>query len=243
VLFDPGNAVLKTLELEYGEDMLVHQLKNAADEEATVWSAYQQLQTYQAEVPALFAALIEGNEAQIEVQKEKIFAKEGEADTIKNELRSHLPRSLLLAVDRRDLLELLAMQDTIAGIAQDIAGLLVQRKMEVPAAMAEPLMRFVTRCAETCGQAHKVIEELDELLELGFRGREVERVEAMIVELGCMESDTDLMGISLTRTLFAQEDSLSPVSVMLWYQLIHWLGNLADYAEKVGDRLRLMVAH
>ena len=79
------------------------------------------------EVPALFAALIEGNEAQLEVQKEKIFAKEGEADTIKNELRSHLPRSLLLAVDRRDLLELLAMQDTIAGIAQDIAGLLVQR--------------------------------------------------------------------------------------------------------------------
>ena len=30
---------------------------------------------------------------------------------------------------------------------------------------------------------------------------------------------------------------------MLWYQLIHWVGNLADYAEKVGDRLRLMVAH
>ena len=195
------------------------------------------------EVPALFTALIEGNEAQLEVQKEKIFAKEGEADTIKNELRSHLPRSLLLAVDRRDLLELLAMQDTIAGIAQEIAGLLVQRKMEVPAAMAEPLTRFVTRCTETCGQAHKIIEELDELLELGFRGREVERVEAMILELGYMESDTDLMGVSLTRTLFAQEDSLSPVSVMLWYQLIRWVGNLADYAEKVGDRLRLMIAH
>ena len=195
------------------------------------------------EVPALFTALIEGNEAQLEVQKEKIFAKEGEADTIKNELRSHLPRSLLLAVDRRDLLELLAMQDTIAGIAQEIAGLLVQRKMEVPGAMAEPLTRFVTRCTETCGQVHKIIEELDELMELGFRGREVERVEAMILELGYMESDTDLMGVALTRTLFALEDSLSPVSVMLWYQLIRWVGNLADYAEKVGDRLRLMVAH
>jgi uncharacterized protein Yka (UPF0111/DUF47 family) len=47
--------------------------------------------------------------------------------------------------------------------------------------MAEPLMRFVARCVETCEQAHKVIEELDELLETGFRGREVERVEAMIL--------------------------------------------------------------
>jgi len=195
------------------------------------------------EVPALFAALIEGDDARLEAQKEKIFARESEADTIKNELRSHLPRSLLLAVDRRDLLELLAMQDTIAGIAQDIAGLLVQRKMEVPAGMGEPLTRFVARCTETCGQAHRIIEELDELLESGFRGREVERVEAMILELGYMETDTDLMGASLAKVLFAQEDSLSPVSVMFWYQVIRWVGNLADYAERVGDRLRLMIAH
>jgi len=32
------------------------ELKNPADENATVWSAFQQLQTYQAQVPALFAA-------------------------------------------------------------------------------------------------------------------------------------------------------------------------------------------
>ncbi|HCZ14620.1 MAG TPA: TIGR00153 family protein, partial [Candidatus Accumulibacter sp.] len=25
------------------------------------------------------------------------------------------------------------------------------------------------------------------------------------------------------------------------YQLIQWVGNLADYAEKVGDRLRLLI--
>jgi predicted phosphate transport protein (TIGR00153 family) len=195
-----------------------------------------------AEVPALFTAVIENDHAQVEVQKDKIFAKEHEADRIKNELRNHLPRSMLLAVDRRDLLELLAMQDAIADVAQDIAGLLVERKMEVPAGMAEPLTRFVSRCVDTCEQAHKVIEELDELLEIGFRGREVERVEAMILELGHMESDTDVMGMSLSRVLFSQEDSIKPVSVMFWYQLIQWVGNLADYAEKVGDRLRLMIA-
>jgi SOS-response transcriptional repressor LexA len=31
------------------------ELKNAADEEATIWTAFQQLQTYQAEIPSLFA--------------------------------------------------------------------------------------------------------------------------------------------------------------------------------------------
>lgn len=32
VLFDPGNTVLKTVELDFSEDMLIHQLKNAADD-------------------------------------------------------------------------------------------------------------------------------------------------------------------------------------------------------------------
>jgi uncharacterized protein Yka (UPF0111/DUF47 family) len=35
---------------------------------------------------------------------------------------------------------------------------------------------------------------------------------------------------------------MSPVSVMFWYRLIHWIGNLADYAERVGNRLLLLIA-
>ena len=35
---------------------------------------------------------------------------------------------------------------------------------------------------------------------------------------------------------------MSPVSVMLWYRLIEWIGDLADHAEKVGNRLRLLIA-
>jgi len=38
-----------------GLPLAVIELKNPADENATVWSAYQQLQTYQTQVPALFA--------------------------------------------------------------------------------------------------------------------------------------------------------------------------------------------
>jgi len=38
-----------------GLPLAVLELKNAASEDATIWSAFQQLQTYKAEVPALFA--------------------------------------------------------------------------------------------------------------------------------------------------------------------------------------------
>jgi len=53
-----------------GQPLAVIELKNAADEEATIWTAHQQLQTYQAEIPSLFAhdaALVisDGTEARI----------------------------------------------------------------------------------------------------------------------------------------------------------------------------------
>jgi type I restriction enzyme R subunit len=39
-----------------GLPLAVLELKNAADENATIWTAFQQLQTYKAEIPSLFAA-------------------------------------------------------------------------------------------------------------------------------------------------------------------------------------------
>jgi type I restriction enzyme R subunit len=39
-----------------GLPLAVLELKNAADENATIWSAFQQLQTYQVEIPSLFAS-------------------------------------------------------------------------------------------------------------------------------------------------------------------------------------------
>lgn len=38
-----------------GLPLAVIELKNPADEDATIWSAYQQLQTYQAQIPSFFA--------------------------------------------------------------------------------------------------------------------------------------------------------------------------------------------
>lgn len=194
------------------------------------------------EMPTLFEALCAADSAGVNAAKDRIFALEEEADSIKNELRARLPKSLLMPVDRRDLLEVLDMQDSIADTAQDIAGLLFERPMEVPETLKEPLLKLVNRCVDACNQAATVIGELDELVESGFRGRESEKVFAMVDALGLIEDETDVMGMDLTRELFAREDEMNPVSVVFWYQLIQWIGDLADYAEKIGNRLRLLMA-
>jgi predicted phosphate transport protein (TIGR00153 family) len=193
-------------------------------------------------VQPLIEAVAAGDQNRVTELKDRIFEKEAEADAIKHQLRANLPKSLFMPVDRRDLLEVLTLQDTIANVAQDIAGLLFERKMSIPDFLGEPLITLTARCVDTVDLSSKVIEELDELLAIGFRGREVDRVDEMLVELNAVEDETDELGIALARALFQHEDELEPVSVMMWYRIIEWVGDLADYAEKVGDHLRLLIA-
>jgi len=194
------------------------------------------------EVVKLFEALGEGDQEKVVAVQQRIFDLEHKADDIKNQLRAHLPKSLFMPVDRRDLLEVLDLQDTIADISQDIAGLLVERQMVIPDDMREGLLSLVRRCVDACNMACQIIGRLDELVETGFRGPESEAVLEMVEQLNKIESDTDQMGLELARKLFAHEDSMKPVSVVFWYELIKMVGELADYAEKVGNRLRLLVA-
>ena len=194
------------------------------------------------EIQPLVEALTRGDQVTVVKAKDRIFEREAEADRIKNELRLQLPRSLFMPVDRRDLLEVLHMQDAIANTAQDVAGLLIERQMSIPEFMHDPLIALTSRCIDTCEHSASIIEELDELLAMGFRGREVEKVDAMLAELNSIEDETDELGITLARSLFNHESEMDPVSVMMWYRLIEWIGDLADYAEKVGDRLRLLIA-
>lgn len=195
-----------------------------------------------AEVPGLFDALIDQDEKRLLEQKDSIYTKEHEADALRNQLSSHLPKSLFMPVDRRDLLDMLNMQDAIANMAQDIAGLVSNRRMQPPQGMAEPLLAFVKRCVDACNEAATIIEELDSLVETGFRGQEVNRVETMIRKLQKIESETDQMGVALSQQILAIEDSLKPVDAIFWYQLLSWIGDLADYAEKVGERMGLLLA-
>ena len=190
----------------------------------------------------LVEAMIAGDTKAVLAAQTEIINGEHDADEMKHELRAHLPKGLFMPVDRRDILDVLLRQDMIANQAKDVAGLIVGRQMQLPAEMNAPFLVFTNRCVDTVKQSLQTINELDELVETGFRGLEVERVEAMIQKLGAIESETDVMQDELRTTLFKLEKDLSPVDVMFTYRLIEWVGNIADNAERVGSRLSLMLA-
>lgn len=189
-----------------------------------------------------FEAVLSGNWEQAEHCMHQISDEETKADTLKKELRLHLPKGLFLPVSRTDLLELLSCQDQIANIAEDIAGLIISRQMSIPEKLAPNFMPFLQQSIAASNQACKAINELDELLESGFRGREVNIVEEMIVQLDDIEHKTDEKLSQIRKQIFKLEQDMSPVDVIFLYKLVQWIGDLADQAQAVGGRLQILIA-
>lgn len=177
----------------------------------------------------------------IEIRKQ-IVNLEHEADDLKRELRLSLPRSLFMPVARTDVLEMLSVQDRIANKARDISGLMLGRRMVIPEALQDLYLSFVDRCLEAVDQAHKTVDELDELFETGFRGSEIELVMGMIKKLDEIENDSDALQVEFRAKLFEIEKELPPIDVMFLYKIIDWTGDLGDLAQRVGSRLHLMIA-
>ena len=98
------------------------------------------------------------------------------------------------------------------------------------------------RNADIHTQVTGMLEKVDELLETGFSGREVTLVENLIEELDRIEHDTDTLQIRLRADLFKLEQDLPPVNVMFLYQIIEWIGDVADRAQRVGNRLEQLMA-
>ncbi len=190
-----------------------------------------------------FAAAIKGNWEKAAVVRGEIERLEHEADDLKKKIRLGLPKSLFMPVPRQDLLELLLVQDKIANRTKDVSGIVMGRKLQIPAAIAKQFLEFVDRNIDAAKQARKSVRELDELFTAGFRGAEVDLVESLIEELDRIETDTDDKQAALRAVLFEIEDSMNPIDAMFMYQVIELTGEIADMAERVGRRLELLLSH
>src|SRR3546814_4968596 len=57
----------------------------------------------------------------------------------------------------------------------------------------------------------------------------------------CSSDLTDVRAIETMRALFAHEQEIGPVSTIMWDRVIHWIGDLANYSERAGNRHRLLL--
>jgi len=192
-------------------------------------------------VRPLMDAFLKGNEEKVKEVAKKIFKAEHDADIVKKDIRSSLPKSIFLPVARGDILRFLKEQDHIADSAEDLAALLILRKTTVPEELKKELKDFVDKVLETYEAAMTVSSEIKLLAETSFGGEEAHKVMELIEQLKLKEWEADKAQMTAAKKMFSIEKKLEPVSVMMWMRIFGELGTLANHAENAGDQMRLML--
>lgn len=193
-------------------------------------------------IPPLFDAVYREDDEQVGQFASQINDMETQADKLKSTFRLNMPKSLFLPVDRKDLLSLMADQDKIADTSEDIGKIFLYRQMTVPNNLKELLDELLEGTMEISAAAKEMIEQLDELLEVGFAGREIDKVSKMIANVRRSEHNIDEIMHRIRRALFAIEKDLDPVSAIFWYKIIDLLGMISDQSENLADRLLLFLS-
>ena len=192
-------------------------------------------------VPSLFDALHAGDFPGVHRLSGQISALEHEADQLQQEIRTNLPKSVFLPVDRGDLINFLSNQDTVADKCEDLGLLLSMRDLAVPETVKPSLSRLMERAVATARASHELVEQLDELVEASFGGPEAERVNERIEAVSKKEHETDRASYEFAKAVFAAERDMTAGELWMMLKVGQTLGDLANASERIGKRLQLML--
>ena len=193
-------------------------------------------------IPEAVTAFFDNDKNRLKEIKQAVSQLESDADKIFEQLQHRLSKSLFLPVERRDLLDVIEMQEAIADRTEDIVGLMVDLPMDVPEELHSPIHMLTDRAVDAVKVAGDIIGKFDELLETGFKGPEVRKTRELIRQVIEIETDADHIGTEITHNLFKHATDMDAVAMVFLHRLISWIDDLADYAEKLAIRARLMVA-
>ena len=193
-------------------------------------------------VRPMFEAVRDARYDDLQALAKKVFKVEHEADIIKDDIRRTIPKRFFLPVYRGDLLGYLKLQDDMADSAEDIAVLLTIKNLTLPATLVEPTFKYLDKVDDVCRRMGGIADFLPTLVEGDMAGEEAEQALAMVTAVEKAEWEADRLQYTLSQKLFALEDEMKATDIVLWFRVFGELGQLANFAEKTGDRLRRMLS-
>ena len=133
------------------------------------------------------------------------------------------------------------MQDTLADKAEDIGVLMTLKKLEPLKGVRKDFKAMLDKNLEAVRYAHKIIQEIDELLETSFGGKEAEKVRSMVEEVAYMEHEADILQRNLLKKLYNTDEDIPYTSFTLWINVLQAIASLGNNSEKMANRVRMLL--
>jgi predicted phosphate transport protein (TIGR00153 family) len=170
---------------------------------------------------------------------EQMARLESEADDIKRNIRNHLPRGILMPVDKFQFFDYLKEQDKVLDEVEDALFWLSFRPRGIPDEVASDIHHLVEAVIPA-------IERLPDLVALAteyFRRKSEDqrnKMKSLIRDIRQYERETDHLERELKFKIFGSIKD--PLVVFHLIRLVEIVADIADHAQNASDRMRAMIA-
>lgn len=182
---------------------------------------------------------IDGECKEFDLLTEQVANLESEADAIKRNIRNHLPRGILMSVDKFQFLQYLREQDKVLDEVEEALFWLSFRPRSIPEEVSSDILYLVNAVIPP-------IEKLPDLVALAttfFRHRTDEirtQMKRIVRDIRHYEREADVLERELKYKIFASvKDALMVFHLI---RLVDHIGSIADHAQNASDRMRTMIA-
>jgi len=187
-----------------------------------------------------FLAYLDDDKEEFEKHHNQAIILESRGDSIKRNIRGHLPRDILLPMDKFQLLWLLREQDKVLDSVQHVLHWISYRRACIPEEMVDDLLLMVEKINEVLRCVHPLITAAKDYFQ-SFSESHRTLVKAAIRQIREHEFMSDQVERKLLGDLFSYPFE-EPTSVFHMVRMVEYMGNVSNHAENAADMMRAMIA-
>ena len=171
---------------------------------------------------------------------QEVIRFEHEADEIKRRIRGHLPKGVMLPIEKFQLFRYLREQDGVLdAVHESLKWLSFRSDAGIPESVEKELFLLVDAVIEPIEELAHMVGEARKYFK-NFSEKQRQKVKEIIRNLRQMEHDADQREHALIEKIFTSESD--PIAVFHLVRLAETIGSIADHAENTSDMMRAMLA-
>lgn len=190
-------------------------------------------------LPLALEAYLKKDKPHLEEIIKHIVEIEKEADKIKTNIRGHLPRGLILPVEKFELFLYLKEQDAVADYAEAILNWLSFKDIVLNEKMAQQLESLLNQSLEPLKYIEEMITTSADFL-INWNEESRSRAKELIRQIRYQEFLTEELS-NQTKKLAFQEIK-DPIELFFVLELIDLICEISHHAENAADLMRTMIA-
>jgi len=164
---------------------------------------------------------------------------EREADKVKTNIRGHLPKGLILPVEKFEIFLYLKEQDGVADSAEEIINWLSFKDVDIPEDLAQKLQKLLNQNLEPLRYIEELVQRAtDFLITRSETSRNVAK--ELVRKIRYEEYLSENLANDLKREIFARTSD--PLTLFYLLNLVDMIADISGHAENAADLMRAMIA-